>query len=110
MVDKETLDRELSRGEMPVLPPNIPPGFMGEVSPNMARADEFKPTLSAGLIQESTWETRWLTIGVLWGLVFTSPIAFWLLWRDPKISRRAKIIGSVIMVAGLVAVFVVYRR
>jgi hypothetical protein len=94
-VDPEKLDRALDKGALRDLPPNIPPGFMGEIRPDMRKADDFRPGLSAGVIQEQTWETRWLTIGLLYLLVLTSPVAVWLLWRDPKRSTRTKVVATV---------------
>jgi hypothetical protein len=109
-VDPEKLDRALDKGALRDLPPNIPPGFMGEIQPDMYKADDFKPGLNAGVIQEGTWETRWLTIGLLYLLVLTSPVAVWLLWRDPKRSRRTKTIATAVGVAGYVAVWALTRR
>jgi hypothetical protein len=108
--DRKELDAELDKGRLEELPPNIPPGFLGEVTPNLRKPDSFRPTLSAGIIQEATAETRWLTIAVLYVLVFTSPIAAWLLWRDRSRSLASKIFASVVMVAGLVVLFILYRR
>jgi len=93
------LDRELDRGERGELPPNIPPGFMGEIAPDMRKPDDFEPSLNAGVIQERTWETRWLTIVLLYLLVLTSPVAVWLLWRDPKRKLWAKVLATVIGIA-----------
>jgi len=69
--DKSALDQALDRGSHDELPPPIPPGFMGEKSPDMRREESFAPSLNAGLIQESTWETKWLTIGLLYALLIT---------------------------------------
>jgi hypothetical protein len=99
MTDPAKLDSELGRGAMGELPPNIPPGFLGEVSPSMVKADEFEPTLMAGLTQEQTWETRWLLMAVLWMLVLTAPVAAWLLWREPKRAVWVKVAATVVGVA-----------
>lgn len=104
-VDKEKLDEALSKGEMPELPPNIPPGFMGEIAPDLRKADDFKPSLNAGIIQEATWETQWLTIVLLYVLVITSPVALWVLWREPRRTLRSKVVATVIGVALYAAVW-----
>jgi hypothetical protein len=74
------------------------------VSPDIRKVDEFEPSLNAGMLQESTWETRWLTIGILYLLVITSPIAAWMLWRDPKRTMRAKVIATLIGLTGYAAI------
>jgi hypothetical protein len=106
---QDELDRELDRGELTELPENVPPGFLGEVAPDMRKVESFKPSLNAGIIQETTSETRWLTIALLYLLVFTSPAAFYLLWRDAKRSRRAKIVLTALMLLGYAAVFLYVR-
>jgi len=108
MPDKTTLDRELDRGALEELPPPIPPGFMGERAPDMRKEESFAPSLSAGLIQESTWETRWLTIGLLYVLIITAPAAAWLLWREPRRPLATKLIATAIGIAGYVALYVFY--
>jgi hypothetical protein len=102
----EKLDEALDRGASTELPPNIPPGLLGEVGPDLRKVDEFEPTLNAGLIQEGTWETKWLLIGLLYLLLITAPVAAWLLWRDPRRKTRTKVIATVIGVAGYVLLFV----
>lgn len=89
---------------MPIeLPPNRPPGMLGEPGLNVMKTDSFEPDgLNAGLLQESTWETRWLTIVLAYLLFF--PVAFALVWLSKRIPRRAKIIATAAMLAGIVAV------
>jgi hypothetical protein len=98
-VDQDELNRALDKGSHDQLPPNLPPGLLGEIGPDLRKVDEFEPSLNAGMIQESTWETRWLTIAILYLLVFTSPVAAWLLWRDPKRSTRTKVIATAVGIA-----------
>ncbi|MDO8964380.1 MAG: hypothetical protein Q7W30_07830 [Coriobacteriia bacterium] len=109
MPESEELKRALDRGELTELPPNVPPGFLGEVAPDMRKVDEFKPTLSAGILQESTPETRLLTIVLLYLLVITFPAALWVLWRTPRWSVRRKVAWTAVMVAGY-AVFALFAR
>ena len=107
---RDALDAELDKGELPELPPNIPLGWLGEVNPDLRKADTFAPTLSAGIVQEATPQTRGLTIALLYALLITSPVAVWLLWRDRGLSLVAKIVWSLVMVAGFVVLYVAYRR
>lgn len=111
VVDTEDndLDRALDRGSSTHLPPSIPPGFLGEASPDIRKIDEFEPSLNAGLLQEDTWETRWLTMGILYLLVITSPVAAWMLWRDPARSTRTKVLATVVGIAGYVAIYLATR-
>jgi hypothetical protein len=104
-VDDDILSRELDRGSSTHLPPNIPPGFLGEVSPDLRRVDEFEPTLNAGITLEKTWETQWLVIGLLYFLVITGPVAFWLLWREPHRKTWAKVTWTLLALAGYVAAY-----
>jgi hypothetical protein len=106
----EELQRALDKGASTELPPSIPPGLLGELGADIRKTDDFKPSLSAGFLQESTWETRWLTIGLLYLLVLTSPIALWLLWREPKRTLWAKSVATMVGIAGYVAIFVATRR
>ena len=87
------------------LPPNRPPGILGEPGLNVMKVDTFEPDgLNAGLIQESTYETRWLWIILLYLLFF--PAAFVVLWTSKKISLRVKVLVTAVMLAGLA--FVAY--
>ena len=106
--EKSALDQALDRGSHDELPPPIPPGFMGEKSPDMRREESFAPSLNAGLIQESTWETKWLTIGLLYVLLITAPVAVWLLWREPRRPLATKVFATVVGIAGYVALYLFY--
>lgn len=106
---QDELNRELDRGGLTELPPSVPPGFLGEVMPDFRKVETFEPSLNAGVIQESTWETRWLTLVILYLLVITSPVAFYVLWRDPKRSRGAKIVLTALMLLGYVAIYLYFR-
>jgi hypothetical protein len=101
----EDLARALDRGSLDELPENRPPGWLGEVAPNMRKAEEFVPSVNAGLIQEDSRQMRWLLMLVLYLFVFSSPVALWLLWREPKRSLRAKVITTVVGLAGYVLLF-----
>lgn len=105
-MESDLLERALSRGAMAELPPNVPPGVLGEVAPDFRKVDRFEPSLNAGILQESTSDTRWLTIVVLYLLVLTAPVALWLLWRDPRRSLKAKVVTTVVGVIGYVALYV----
>jgi len=99
------LERALDKGSLSELPPNIPPGLLGEVGADLRKVDDFRPSLSAGIIQESTTETRWLTIALFYLLLVTAPVAVWLVWRDPHRSLRVKVLASAIGVAGYVLLY-----
>lgn len=98
-IDPE-LERALDEGGLSELPPNVPPGWLGEAGADFRKVDTFRPSLSAGIIQESTTETRWLTIALLYLLLITAPVAVWLVWRDPHRPLRVKVIASAIGVLG----------
>lgn len=104
-IDKAKLEHELDQGALRELPPNIPPGLLGEVAPDLRQVDTFEPSLNAGVIQESTWETKWLVIVLLYLFVITSPVAAWLLWRDAKRSLWAKVLATVLGLAGYAALW-----
>jgi hypothetical protein len=109
-VDKDELDRALDRGSFDTLPPNVPPGLLGEVAPNLRKVDQFKPSLNAGVVQESSPDTRYLTMLLLYLLVFTAPVAAWMLWRDGTRPLWAKIVATVAGLAIYVAVWGFWPR
>jgi hypothetical protein len=109
MADERELETALDRGALEELPPNVPPGFLGESPPDFRKADEFEPSLNAGLIQEATWETRVLTIAILYLLVITSPVALWLLWRVRGWPVWGKVLWTAIMLGGYVGLALYIR-
>lgn len=108
MTDREELDHALDKGALRELPPNIPPGFLGEIAPDLRKQDDFRPSLNAGLIQENTWETRWLTIALMYVLIVTVPVAAWMLWREPRRSLTVKIVATLVGIAGYVGLYWLY--
>jgi hypothetical protein len=110
MVSRDELDRALDQGGMDEMPPPVPGGFLGERAPDLRKTEDFRPSPTAGLVQESTPETRWMTIAVLYLLIVTSPVAAWLLWRQPRYSLRAKIACSVLGIAGYVGLYLLYSH
>lgn len=85
------------------LPPNVPPGMLGEPMPNLRAVDgDGSHGLNAGIIDEWTWETTFLFIVGAYVLFF--PLAFYVLWRTKKIPRFQKLVFSALMLAGIVAV------
>jgi len=101
----EDLDAALDRGASSELPDNQPPGWLGEVAPDLRKPDDFEPSLNAGLVQEDSLQTRWLLMFVMYLLVFTAPVAVWLLWREPKRSLRAKVVTLMVGIAGYVTLY-----
>jgi hypothetical protein len=105
----EELERALDKGASAFLPPNEPPGWLGEVAPDLRKVDEFEPTLNSGISQEDSQQQRWLLMLIMYVTVVASPIALWLLWRDPARSRRAKVVTTIVGIVCYVAAFIVYR-
>lgn len=100
---RSELDKALDEGVRRDLPPNVPPGFLGEVAPDMRRVDEDGPRgLNAGIIDEWTWETTLLTVILL--LVVFFPGAYWVLWRSHKVPKAQKWGMTALMTAAVAAV------
>lgn len=108
MARSDDLDRELDKGSLAELPPPVPGGFLGETAPDMRKVEEFRASVGGGLIQESTPETRWMTVALLYLLIVTSPVAAWLVWRDRRRSLGVKLIVTVLGIAGYVGLYVLY--
>lgn len=106
--DEKQLNEALDKGAMRELPPNVPPGFLGERGLNVSKVDDFKPTLSAGIAQEGTPATRQLTMLLLYLLVIPSPFAAWLLWREPRRPVWVKVGITVIGLAVYAGVWFAY--
>jgi hypothetical protein len=102
--DTQRLEAELTRGELPSLPPNQPKGMLGEKGLNLYKEESFTPDLNSGISQENDLPVVWL--GILLAYIVFFPLAYWLLWRSRLFSRRSKIITSVIGAIGVVAVAV----
>ncbi len=96
------LDAALDEGELAQLPPNQPKGLLGEKGLNLYKVDDFEPDLNAGVSQDNDAPVVWLAVIVAYLLFF--PLAFWILWRTPLFSRRAKVLTTVAGCLGLVAV------
>lgn len=85
------------------LPPNVPPGFLGEHGIDLRKVDGDGPHgLNAGVIQEWTWETTMITVGITFFLFF--PAAYYVLWRSRQVPKRQKIVVTVLMTIGIVLV------
>lgn len=107
---QEEIDAALAKGARPYLPDNQTPGWLGERGPDLRKVDEFEPSLNAGLLQEDTPQTRWLLMLVLYLLVFTGPVAAWILWREPRRSTRSKVISTIIGILGYVGLYFLLRN
>jgi hypothetical protein len=42
---------------------------------------------------------------LMYVMVFTSPVAAWMLWREPRRSTRAKVITTIVGILGYVALY-----
>jgi hypothetical protein len=90
---------------VPELPPNHPPGLLGEPGLNVMKVDTFEPDgMNAGLTQEGTFETRVLLIVLVYLLFF--PAAFVMVWASKRMTLRTKLTATGVMLAGLALVAV----
>lgn len=101
------LDRALDGG-MAELPPNQVKGWLGEKGVDLRKPDNFAPDLNSGISQEMDLPVVWVGIVLAYLLVF--PLAYVLLWRSRRISRRGKIVTSIMGAIGVVAVLVWYLQ
>ena len=90
----------LDSGELPDLPQNVPPGFLGEAMPNMRKVDADRHGLNAGLSQEMDGPVVLMLVIISYAIFF--PLAFWILWRTPTLPRVTKISLSAVMAVGVV--------
>lgn len=103
-VDPLELNQALDADERGEMPPNVPPGFLGEVNPDMRKVDADAHGDNAGLVQDGSYEVRLLWVMLCGLLVVTAPVALWLLWRDHhwKPWFRASVASLVIAWCGFV--------
>jgi hypothetical protein len=104
MADQESpkLKEALDRGSGRELPPNRPPGLLGEPGLNLRKVDPTSHGLNAGLTQENDEQLTFLWIVLAYVVFF--PVAYVILWRTAKITSRSKIWIAVAMTVGIVAV------
>ena len=94
------LEEALDQGGIDELPPNVPPGFLGETPPDFRKVDGDEPHgLNAGITDEWTWETTMLWVLLAYIIFF--PAAFIILWRSRWVSRKQKVWVSVAMAVGV---------
>ena len=105
MADQESpeLKEALDRGSGRELPPNRPPGLLGEPGLNLRKVDPTSHGLNAGLTQENDEQLTFLWIVLAYVVFF--PLAYVILWRSHKIERRLKVWITIAMTVGVVAVF-----
>ena len=99
--ERAEYDRELESG-VTELPPNEVQGLLGERSPSLYKVDQVEPGMNAGLSQEDDAPVKALLFLLVYLVFF--PLAFVLLWRSRRYSRRYKIIVSVVMALGVLIV------
>lgn len=95
--ERSRVERELDRGTQE-LPPHRVTGFLGEKAPDMRKSEDFRPSVTGGLVQESTWETHWLLVVLLAALVLPSPVALYLVWRG-RASVVVKWVATLLIAA-----------
>jgi len=100
---EDQLSRALDKGRRE-LPPNQVKGLLGEPGLNVGKTDTFEPDLNSGISQEVDFPVIWLTIVLLLVSVILSPIGFVMLWRSKTITRRAKVLWTVIGAAWIVGI------
>jgi hypothetical protein len=94
--DPDELKRALDEGALRELPPNQVQGWIGERGPDMRKVDEIgKPGMNSGISQEV--DAPVVFLGVLVAMVVFFPAAYVILWRSRALSRRYKVIASVVM-------------
>jgi hypothetical protein len=95
------MDKDPFGDGMDELPPNVPPGFLGEHGIDLRKVDGDGPYgLNAGVIQEWTWETTIIVVGIAYFLFF--PVAYFVLWRSNKVPKRQKVVITTLMTIGIV--------
>lgn len=102
LVDDPSLDDALSEGVLPDLPPNVPPGFLGETAPDLRKPQDWQPDGNAGLSQENDLPVVLMSILLAYLLFF--PLAYVILIRTHVMGRRAKWALGGLMATGLLAV------
>lgn len=89
------------------LPPNVPPGLLGERGLNLYKEETGEPRgLNAGLLQESSAEVVWLAIFLAYVLFF--PLAYVIVWRTKSIPRTRKWVVTGVLTVGVVTVAVLF--
>lgn len=100
--EPDELKRALDDGALPELPPNQVQGWIGERGPDMRKVDEIgKPGMNSGISQEVDAPVVFLAIVV--AMVVFFPAAYVLLWRSRAMSRRYKVVATVVMTLVLAA-------
>jgi hypothetical protein len=89
----------LDDGEVPDLPPNVPPGLLGDQGLNLRKVDPDRHGLNSGLSQEMDGPVVLLLVVATYAIFF--PLAFYILWRTPTLPRHTKITLSAVMAVGV---------
>jgi hypothetical protein len=97
---EDEIDRALGEGSE--LPLNRPAGLLGEHGIDWRKADGSGPSIFGGVTQEMDVRTVWLGMIVAYLVFF--PLAYVILWREPRFSRRTKVVYSIAFAAGVALV------
>lgn len=109
--ESDELRDALNEGELRELPPNVPPGLLGEPNPDLRKVDADSHGLNAGLTQEMDGPVVLMLVIITYAVFF--PLSFYILWRTHTLPRRTKIALSAVMALGVIAAgvyLVAYRR
>ena len=100
---RRELEEALDEGGLEELPPNVPPGILGERVGEMdlrTKVDTGGPYgTNAGLLDEWTVQTTLIVVALTY--VFFFPAAYVILWRSRKVKQRYKVELSVVMTLGV---------
>jgi hypothetical protein len=98
-VDPDEFERALGRGAGE-LPENRPAGLLGETPPDWRKVDSPGTSLFGGITQDVDTGVEWLGMLVAYFVFF--PVAYVILWRSRRFSRRAKFAYTIAFTLGLV--------
>ena len=91
----------LDAGDIGQLPPNVPPGLLGEAGPDLRKVDPDSFGLNAGQTQEMDGPVILMLVVITYAIFF--PLSFYILWRTATLPLRTKIMLSAVMGVGVVA-------
>lgn len=89
------------------LPPNVPPGMLGERGMDLYKQDDDGPHgLNAGLLQETSIEV--VALATILAYVLFFPLAYVIVWRAKSLSLGRKWLITALMTAGVITVVTLF--